>query len=70
MSINIFASVIVHEMGHQLGLDHEKSVGDLMFGFGDGSRAERAMWLNSCARNALSFTKKQISVMQTLLATP
>jgi Matrixin len=36
---NIFGTVIAHELGHQLGLDHEKASDNVMFVFTEESRA-------------------------------
>lgn len=67
---NIFGTVIAHELGHQLGLDHAKAADDIMFVFSGESRGNQINWLRLGERNALKFTDPQIKKMQTLLATP
>jgi len=67
---NIFATAIAHELGHQLGLDHEKTSDNIMFVFTEESRANQINWLRLGERNALKFTDAQIKTMQKLLATP
>ena len=65
---NLFAAIIAHELGHQLGLDHSDSIQNVMFNFRDGSRAERIKWLQSCEKNELKFDPNQINIMKSLLA--
>ncbi len=67
---NIFGTVIAHELGHQLGLDHQKTADDVMFVFSGEARGKQINWLRLGERNALKFTDPQIKTMQTLLATP
>jgi len=67
---NIFGTTIAHELGHQLGLGHEKGAGDIMFVFDGESRGNQINWLRSAERDALSFTDAQIKKMQSLLSTP
>lgn len=67
---NIFGTVIAHELGHQLGLDHENKADDVMFVFSGEARGKQINWLRLGERNALKFTDPQIKTMQTLLATP
>jgi hypothetical protein len=67
---NLFATVIAHELGHQLGLSHAKSPDDLMFGFGDGNREQRIKWLGLAQKRGLGFRPEQVSAMKGLLAKP
>ena len=66
----LFAGVISHELGHQLGLSHEKSPNDFMFVFSGQSRGDQIKWLNGIERNSLSFTKPQVKIMKAVLKTP
>ena len=67
---NLFAAITAHELGHQLGLDHSKSIQNVMFNFRDGSRAERTKWLQTCEKNELKFDPNQINTMKSLLVRP
>jgi hypothetical protein len=67
---NLFAAIISHELGHQLGLDHSNSIQNVMFNFRDGSKTERIKWLQSCEKNALKFDPNQINIMKSLLVRP
>jgi hypothetical protein len=67
---NLFATVIAHELGHQLGLSHAKSPDDLMFGFGDGNREQRIKWLGLAQKRGLDFRPEQVGAMKGLLAKP
>jgi hypothetical protein len=67
---NILGTVIAHELGHQLGLDHEKAADDIMFVFSEEPRGKQINWLRLAERDGLSFSAAQIKKMQTLLATP
>jgi hypothetical protein len=66
----LFGTVIAHELGHQLGLDHTKSVANMMFGFGEGSKTDRTKWLRLADKKALGFTVPQIKTMKILLPKP
>jgi hypothetical protein len=67
---SIFATVIAHELGHQLGLDHVKASDDVMFVFSGEPRGKQIDWLRRGERGGLAFSDAQIKAMQTLLATP
>lgn len=64
---NLFGTIIAHELGHQLGLDHSKSAQDIMFDFGDGSRKDRTKWLQFAQKKALKFSKGQIATMKSMV---
>jgi hypothetical protein len=67
---NLFAAVIAHELGHQLGLDHNKAIGNIMFNFRDGSKTDRTKWLQSCEKKGVQFDQDQITTMQNLVMKP
>ncbi len=66
----LFATVVAHELGHQLGLPHEPLVTDLMFGFGGGGKKDRVAWLWGASKGTLVFSKTQVGTMRGLLAKP
>ena len=53
----LFATVVAHELGHQLGLYHDKAATDLMFGFGAGGKKDRVAWLWGVSKGTLVFSK-------------
>ena len=67
---NIFGTVIAHELGHQLGLDHESGADDIMYVFSEEPRGKQINWLRLAERDGLSFSDAQVKKMKTLLSTP
>jgi len=67
---SLFAVIIAHELGHQLGLGHTNSPADMLFAFGEGSRQERIKWLEQAQKRALKFSRPQVATMQVLLSKP
>jgi hypothetical protein len=66
----IAALVVTHELGHQLGLDHTKSPGDIMFEFTDHSDGEKKLWLQNGEKDVLNFTADQLKIMRSVIAKP
>jgi hypothetical protein len=64
---NIFAAAIAHELGHNLGVEHSDSPGDLMFVYNDKPKSDREMWLSLAARNQLDFKGWQLKKMELVL---
>jgi len=67
---NLLATIIAHEFGHQLGLDHSPSTGNIMFNFRDGSKADRSTWLGAGSKASAVFDASQVRVMRQLLLKP
>jgi hypothetical protein len=57
---NIFAAMIAHEIGHNLGLEHEYSPAGLMFAYEDASPLARRTWLQSASAGRLGFKPWQL----------
>jgi hypothetical protein len=64
---NLLATVVAHELGHQLGLDHSQSTGNTMFNFRDASTADRRRWLETGSKATATFDAGQVRVMLQLL---
>jgi hypothetical protein len=52
---NIFAATIAHEIGHNLGLEHEHSPAGLVFAYEAVGPIERRMRLRSASAGGLEF---------------
>jgi hypothetical protein len=57
---SIFAALIAHEIGHNLGLEHEYSPAGLMFAYEDASTMERRTWPQSASAGRLGFKPWQL----------
>jgi hypothetical protein len=57
---NIFAALIAHEIGHNLGLEHEYLPAGLMFAYEDAGTMERRTWLQSASAGRLGFKPWQL----------
>lgn len=67
---NIFATAICHELGHNLGLEHVKSINNFMFDYWSKGEAGKKNWLMVATKGSINFTSAQIQRMSTVLAKP
>jgi hypothetical protein len=58
---NVFATSLAHELGHNLGLEHNhKDPTDIMFVYAGRSDAEIRQWMKAAAADELKFKPSQI----------
>lgn len=67
---NVFAAAIAHELGHNLGLEHMDSPGDLMFDLENKSYSAQKKWVTLAEQNALAFRGWQIQKVRQVLDKP
>ncbi|NIN01419.1 MAG: matrixin family metalloprotease [candidate division Zixibacteria bacterium] len=67
---NIFASMIAHEVGHNLGLEHDYTPKSIMFDFGGASDHQKKIWLQYAAKDELEFRGWQIVRMKLIITGP
>ena len=65
---NIAATVIAHELGHNLGLEHVTKRDDIMFEFAGHAKPRRVQWLNLAAKDRLAFSEAQLQQIRQILA--
>lgn len=67
---NVFATAIAHELGHNLGLTHSQSPGDMMFVYAGKSEKDQKRWMTAAEKNTLRFNTPQITLIRNLVRTP
>ena len=67
---NIFATAIVHELGHNLGLQHVGSSSDIMFVYAKKTEKEPKKWMTAAEKNSLKFSSTQITSIRELIQKP
>ena len=55
----IFAAIIVHEIGHNFGLEHEHSPTGVMYAYEDGTGEHRRAWLQNASAGRLELRSWQ-----------
>jgi hypothetical protein len=67
---NVFASIVAHEIGHNLGLEHEHSPTGVMYAYEEASREQRKTWLQNASKGVLQLRAWQIEKIKLSLESP
>jgi hypothetical protein len=66
---NVFATSLAHELGHNLGLEHDhKDPTDIMFVYAGRPAAEIRQWMKAAAADKLNFKPSQIEHIRQTMA--
>jgi hypothetical protein len=65
---NIVATIVAHELGHNLGLEHVKQQNDIMFAFAGHAKPQRVQWLTLASKGRLAFSEAQLQRVRQILA--